>query len=53
MRIIMYKSEHPCEKCNQMTVEVSLEDESDGNGTYYDIRCTNCGMHYKVDGPDA
>lgn len=46
-------SPHPCEKCGSKTVRVSLEDEDDGNGTYYDIKCDTCGYSYKVDGPDA
>lgn len=48
-------SDHPCEKCGQKTVRVSsLEDvDSPASGTYYTIHCTSCGMHYKVDGPDA
>lgn len=46
-------SKAPCAKCGAYRVTVSLEDESDGCGTYYDIECEACGDSYRTDGPDA
>ena len=46
-------SEYPCAKCDEHKVTVSLEDESDGCGTYYEIKCEACGHSYRTDGPDA
>lgn len=46
-------SKTPCAKCGAFKVTVSLEDESDGCGTYYDIECQACGDSYRTDGPDA
>lgn len=43
----------PCRKCGEYRVIVSLEDESDGCGTYYEIECEACGDHYRTYGPDA
>lgn len=46
-------SQAPCAKCGEYKVTVDLEDEPDGNGTYYEIKCHACGRVYKTDGPDA
>lgn len=46
-------SKAPCDKCGERRVRVSLEDEPDGRGTYYEITCDACGYQYKTDGPDA
>lgn len=43
----------PCAKCGAFKVRCTLEDESDGCGTYYDIECEACGDSYRTDGPDA
>ena len=46
-------SKAPCAKCGAYKVQCSLEDESDGCGTYYDIECEACGDSYRTDGPDS
>ena len=46
-------SKAPCAKCGAYKVTVDLEDESDGCGTYYDIKCEACGDAYRTDGPDS
>jgi hypothetical protein len=46
-------SEKPCDKCGAYKIRVELEDEANGDGTYYEISCDGCGHSYKVDGPDA
>ena len=43
----------PCAKCGAFKVRCTLEDESDGCGTYYDIECEACGHAYRTDGPDS
>jgi transcription elongation factor Elf1 len=43
----------PCAKCGALKVRCTLEDEPDGRGTYYDIKCEACGHAYATDGPDA
>lgn len=43
------KSVKPCEKCRAMEVYVT----QDGDDADFTIHCYACGMHYRVDGPDA
>lgn len=47
------REEIPSYAREEKTMNCTLEDESDGCGTYYDIHCESCGDSYRTDGPDS